>query len=308
MIVSVNEETVEELLALFDQIEGLLVELSANAIDLRPERVRWGSLQNRIYSKPTPITRAAARAGGLASLRAKHPPAEGDWWRLDSLVLERRRKSLIRTAATLLIVVGGGALLFWAINTIFPPDPAAVLMVETTADLDIFVRDQQWDGALEQVEATLEQLPDEPELWIWKTVLHERLGESEQAAQASAEAQELLADNLGQFWNVLGNTRFRVGDLAGAEDAANQALALNPDDAQAYFLLGGVAEAQGDIQTAMDMFNKTYELAEDSNPELAVIARVRLGQMLQQPVLPNEAATLTAVATPAVTPGVTPTP
>ena len=306
LIVTVDADTVEELLVLFDTIEGSMVTLSQGAIDLRPEQTRWISLQNRIYSTPTPITRAAAKAGGLASLRAKHPPAEGDWWRLDGIVLERRRKSALRTLSTVLIVVGALGLVYWAVNTLFPPDPDAVLMVETTSDLDIFVREQQWDGALALVDARLEQLPDEPELWIWKAVLHEQLGQDEAAAEAAAEAKLLVPDNVGQFWVVLGNTRFQVGDLAGAEAAANEAIALDSEDPQGYFLMGGVAEAKGDIQTAMDMFDKTYELAEFSNPELAVIARVRLGQMLQQPSFPNQAATDTPGPTP--TPDPTPTP
>jgi tetratricopeptide (TPR) repeat protein len=298
LIVTVDETTVERLLVLFDDIERMFGELSQNEIDLRSEQVRWSSLQNRLYSKPLPITKAAARAGGMAKLRAKHPPAEGDWWRLDAIVMERRRRSAIRTIVTIVVIVLVMAGLYWAVNTLFPPNPDAVAMVEATSSIDTYVRVQDWDGALGVVERSLERLPNEPELWIWKTVLLEQLGDSEGANQALDEAKELLADVPSLLWVTLGNTRLQVGDISGADDAATQALAANSEDPQANFLKGNVAEATGDVTTAMDMYNKTYELAQDSNPELAVIARVRLGQMLQQPVLPFEASTETPVATP----------
>ena len=298
LIVTVDETTVERLLVLFDDIERMFGELSQNEIDLRSEQVRWSSLQNRLYSKPLPITKAAARAGGMAKLRAKHPPAAEDWWRLDAIVMERRRRSAIRTIVTIVVIVLVMAGLYWAVNTLFPPNPDAVAMVEATSSIDTYVRVQDWDGALGVVERSLERLPNEPELWIWKTVLLEQLGDSEGANQALDKAKELLADAPSLLWVTLGNTRLQVGDISGADDAATQALAANSEDPQANFLKGNVAEATGDVTTAMDMYNKTYELAQDSNPELAVIARVRLGQMLQQPVLPFEASTETPVATP----------
>jgi tetratricopeptide (TPR) repeat protein len=297
LIVTVDETSVERLLVLLDDIERMLEELSQSGIDLRSEEVRWTSLQNRLYSKPLPITRAAAKAGGMAKLRAKHPTAKGDWWRLDTIVMERRRKSAIRTVLTIVIATVVIAGLYWAVNKLFPPNPDAVAMVEATANIDTYVRTQDWEGALGVVDQSLQQLPNEPELWIWKTVLLERLGDNEGADQALAKAKELMAETPSLFWVTLGNTRLQVGDLAGVDDAVTQALATNPEDPQAYFLKGNLAEVNGDVTTAMDMYNKTYELAQDSNPELAVIARVRLGQMLQQPVLPFEAGTETPAAT-----------
>jgi tetratricopeptide (TPR) repeat protein len=291
MIVTVNQDNVEELLVLLDQVQQLLVDLSQEHGDLRPEQVRWQSLMNRVFSKPGPIVRAADKVGGLNRLRVKHPPAEAVWWHLDRLTAERRRKSAIRALATILITVGVVGAVYWAVNTLFPPDPDAVLMVETTADVDQFVREEKWVQALAIVDRTLEQLPNEPELWIWRSVLLEQLDVVDSAAEAQEEARELLVDNPAQFWVALGNTRFRVGDIEGAEEAGHQAVAANPDDPQGYFLLGGVAEAKNDIGTAVEMFNRTYELAENTNMELAVIARVRLGQMLQRPQMPDASAT-----------------
>ena len=49
-------------------------------------------------------------------------------------------------------------------------------------------------------------------------------------------------------------------------------------------MLGTVSELEGDTGAALELFEKTFELALESNTELAVIARVRMGTLLQRPV------------------------
>ena len=40
---------------------------------------------------------------------------------------------------------------------------------------------------------------------------------------------------------------------------------------------------EGDTAAALDFFDQTFELAIDTNSQLAVIARVRMGNLLQRP-------------------------
>ncbi len=290
LVVTVDRHTVEELLVLLDAIRQRFVDLSADGVDLRPEDVRWRSIHNRLMSKPGPIVKAAAAAGGYASLRAKHPPAEDIWWHLDSFVAQRRRKAALRLVTTIVAIVAGAAILYYAINTLFPPDPTAVRMVNATSSISQLIQQERWDDALAVVDEALTELPDEPELLLWRTVLLARLGRSEEAATALDKAQNAYPGSPALFWTSLGNTRFQAADLDGAEAAGQQAIALDPDEPQAYLLLGGLAEMRGDMNTAIEMFEKTVSLAEESSPELVVIAKVRLAQVLQRPNLPTPSA------------------
>jgi tetratricopeptide (TPR) repeat protein len=283
LVVQVDRSTITELLTLLDSIDAQIEMLEAEGTDLRSEQNRWQGLLRRINNKPDGIAHAANAAGGFEKLRAENPPAESFWWHLDREIARRRVDSVRRMVITLVTIVVVAAVAYFAINYFFPPDPEAVLMVETTNGIDRLMMEQRWQEALELVQSARQQLPDNPELMVWEGVLHERLGNSEAANVALAEAHAALAETPIQFWIYLGNNRLRAGDIEGAQAAGDEAVKLDPNDPQATFLLGGVAEAQGDYPMAISYFEQTSELAEGTNPQLSVIARVRMGQLLQNP-------------------------
>lgn len=296
-VVNLTAANVEEYLLLLDQIEIHLTELTTDAADLRPEWGRWESLTSRLQSKPEPLVAAATKVGGLAQLRQKHPPATGFWWELDKEVAHRRAQSVKRSVTTfaiILVVVFGG---WWTLNTFFPPSPEAVQMLETNSQLEELIAQQRWEEALAVVETAQQTLPDEIELVLWEVVFAEQLGDMERAQHAFARAQALLPDHPVELLVQLGNQRLQVGNFAGAQAAGNEALATDPENAQATFLLGSVAEATNDVTTAIAMFDRTFTLAEDDNPQLAVIARVRMGNLLQRAPAMDTSSTLSTTGT-----------
>lgn len=299
LIVQLSGQNAEEFLLLLDQIEHAFEQLAKDGIDLRPEEVRWQSLLNRLDSKPERVVNAAAVAGGLAELRRRHPPAESFWWKLDSIVVERRKRAVKRGLLTTGALILAVALLLWGINFFFPPNPQAVAMVEATNQIDRLIGEQRWDEALAVVQQARQKLPNEPELAVWEVVLYERMDKPDEAAAALAAAKTLYTAAPVQLWIALGNDRMMVGDLDGADAAAQEAVAIAPDEPMVTFLQGGIAEARGDIPRAIAFFQRTSELAGDDNAQLNVIARVRMGNLLQRP---------DAFNSPAATPTASPTP
>ena len=298
LIVQVDGSNVVELLTLLDKIEQQFETLASDNSDLRSEQSRWDGLLSRINSQPGPIVHAAKVAGGFQKLRAANPPAESFWWHLDREVARRQVNSIRRMLTTLVVLVVVAVGGYYAINRFFPPDPEAVLMVETTNGIDRLVTEQRWQEALELVQAARTQVPDNVELMVWETVLYERLGNDAQAATAWQAAQTASAGQPIQASIYLGNNRLRVGDVEGALAAANEALVIDANNPQVYFLLGNIAETQGDIAVAINYFEQTYQLAEGANPQLAVIARVRMGQLLQSPGPINPSGTTTTTTAP----------
>ena len=282
LLVNPTANTIEHLLTLLDKIDEMFEALSATSSDLRAEKGRWEGIISRISRKPGPIATAASSAGGLAALRTKHKPAESFWWHVDTEVSRRRKALFRRLTITVGTVVGVLALLLWGIQTFFPPSPEAILMLDTNSAMEPYMVEGDWAGARQVVEETLVTLPDEPELWLWDSIFSAQLGEESRAEESLAYAKELLTDNPIGFWVALANQRMQIGDLDGAEEAALAAIDTDPDEAQGYFVLASVAEFRGENRTAIDLFDQTFQLAEEDNPQLAVIARVRMGTLMQQ--------------------------
>lgn len=295
---SLTGDNVEEFLLLLDHLEEQLKQLEPSGLDMRPERTRLLSIHSRLERKPRELVSAASKAGGLATLRQRHPPATGFWWQLDGVVAAQRRKQfrrLFTTLGVIALVLGG---LYFVVETFFPPDPNVVAVSEATGRLTDYALTGDWEGALAVIDATKARLtvPD-VEILMWEGVVAERLGLQARSEAALAEARALVGEE-GEalYWVNLGNIQLMSNDLEAAQVAADRALALDENEAQAYFLLGSIAESRGDAQAAIVNYERTFELAADANPQLAVLSRIRLGTLLQsgagfQP-LPNASPTV----------------
>lgn len=297
-IARLDGSNIKAFLALLDQIEQTFVELGADTGALRAEEGRWEGLRNRINAKPQLLVNAAAYAGGLAKLRAQNPPATGPWWHLDAEVAQRRTQTLKRAGITIAAVVVVVAVALWGINAF---TPAAGSPATLTSQIEQLVTAQKLPAALAAVEKARQTAPNDPELLVWDAVLAEQLGDAARAKTSLAQAQQKFTGQPAAFWTLVGNHRQQAGNLPGAEQAANQALAIAPQDADATFLLGSVAEARGDTAQAANFFSKTIALAGNANPSLGVIAKMRMGNLTQrvEPLpVPAPAKTITQTLTP----------
>ena len=284
-VVQLRRDNVESFLQLLDGIEGRFLQLEPSGLDLRTEFTRWASLQSKLRREASRISRVLDLAGGLAQLRQDNLPAQGLWWHLDEVVAAARRHLIRRLGITTGTIVGFLAIVWVLLTFVFPPDPNTVLASEAISTLQQMAFEGRWDEALEVIVVAKAQLtqPD-PELLIWEGVIRDKLGQSDRAMEALAEAKELVpAGKLVSYWWTVGSVWLSVVDVEKARSAANEAIAFDASDPQGYFLLASVAEVEGNTRCAIDLFDKTFQLAAESNAQLAVIARVRMGSLLQRP-------------------------
>ncbi len=285
MIVQLRRNNVEQFLQLLDRIELRFVELESYGLDLRPEFTRWASLHSKLRREAGRIMRVVDVAGGLDNLRQANPPAEGFWWHLDAVVAESRRRLLRRLGITLGTIVSLLVVVWILLTFVFPPDPNTVVASEAISTLQQLAFEGRWEEALAVIEEAKSQLtqPD-AEILIWEGVIRGKLGQDERAREALAEAKSLVPPGkLVAYWWSLGSVQLSVGNVEEARHAAFEAISLDDADPQGYFLLASVAEVIGNTVCAVDLFEETFQLAADSNPQLAVIARVRMGNLLQRP-------------------------
>ena len=284
-ILQLRRDNAETFLVLLDSIEECFSQLESSGLDLRPEHVRWLSLQGKLRSDAGRIVRVLDSAGGLRQLRKRSSPAQGMWWRLDEVVAANRRHLMRKVGATF----GAAALfvaMFWALFEFIPVDANTVIASEAITSVRQLTLEENWGDALAVIEEAKHELtqPD-AELLIWEAVVRDRLGQGEIVDDTLAKAIALIdPDQKTAYWWTLGTTYVAVGNLEKARMIGEDTIRLYPLDPQGYFLLGTVSELEGDTGAALELFEKTFELALESNTELAVIARVRMGTLLQRPV------------------------
>jgi len=284
-ILQLRGDNAESFLMLLDSIEECFSQLESSGLDLRPEQSRWLSLQGKLRGDAGRIVRVLDNAGGLRQLRKRNSPAHGMWWRLDEVVAANRR-NLIRKFGMTFGTVAVFVAMVWALFEFIPVDANTVIASEAITSVRQLTLEENWSDALAVIEeAKYELTQPDAELLIWEAVVRDRLGQDEMVDDTLAEAIALIdPDQITAYWWTLGSAYLTVGDLEKARKIAEDAIRLYPLDPQGYYVLGTVSEMEGDTGAAIELFEKTFELAIESNTELAVVARVRMGTLLQQPV------------------------
>ncbi len=282
LLVKVNGGTIERTLKLLDKAYLQMVALRDQGVDVKAEEGLWSGFEVKLQESASEFVRAARARGGLESLRQQFAQTEGLWWQLDEVYRAQNRRSLFK-ALRWLGTIGGLFLIVWIVLTyVIPPDETTVLLTDITYELEKTIDARDFEASREIVEDGLVRADNAVELLLWASVIAEQLGKPEEAEAYRTEAFKTDVPP-ARLWVSLGNNRLRAGDVDGAECAALTALELEDTNAQAHFLIASIAEMLGNIERAIEYFNLTYDLAERRQPQLAVIARVRMGNMMQSP-------------------------
>jgi tetratricopeptide (TPR) repeat protein len=108
------------------------------------------------------------------------------------------------------------------------------------------------DRAQDAIPLYFQALELTPTLWEMRTGLVEALMATKQCPVAKALLQELLAErpHAGQVHYQLGKVCFALNEMDSAIRHFEQAIALNPDDADKRYWVGGIKQTMGDIDAA----------------------------------------------------------
>jgi tetratricopeptide (TPR) repeat protein len=107
-------------------------------------------------------------------------------------------------------------------------------------------------GALTAVEVYRQNYPTDPDAELTTALILAQTGDR---AQARDRLEALVARDplVGEAWLLLGRIYLEEGDIQRAAEAASIALALKTDE-RSRLLAGQVAEAQGDLKTALSAY------------------------------------------------------
>ncbi len=133
--------------------------------------------------------------------------------------------------------------------------------------------------ARDQAELGREHLrrePDDPrvELELARWDLDDGLtGQAEQRLSDLAARKGLPGSLLAEVWTVAAELRDRIGDVGGAQEAADIALSHDPSSAGPYRVLAGLAERRGDVEGALEQLRRAWGMNPTDIGLLMAVAR-----------------------------------
>lgn len=284
---------VPELFAWLDEIMAMWPELEAWGGDLRAERARWETLQAQVQRRGRQLLRAWPQTPALAELRQiVSPSTDRWWWWLDERLAQLRRQRVRRAATLAAVVLLAGSVLTFVLSRAFPVDPVVRTVYRLQGEIEQALRtgEQGYAAARDLAEQAVAVAPDDPDLRVLLGVAYQVLNEPERAAEQWAVARSLLSED-ADFLLRRGSTYLMFGRPQEALQDEQAAIDLQPDNAPAHYFLGLALEGTGQYRAAIEAYTRAAELAEQSNPQLVVLARTRLAALLQQPAAPPASAT-----------------
>ncbi len=271
-----EEAAALDLLRTLDQIWAFLPALEREGVDVRAELGRWEALQRAVRARASVI---AVRIGAWTAARQQAQAVpERWWWYLDAAhAAARRRLWLRRTGAAAALILVVVALVMF-LRARFPVDPNVAAAQDRRLQAERHVANGEWAAALEQFGQAAAFTPNDPEVLIWQGVASEQMGQ--EAEPFYAQAQALLGDPV-RFYIERGFIRLQANQPLESERDAQAALALDAGSAQAAYVLAGALEMQRRLAEAIEAYNRTAVLADETDASLAAAARLRMGMLLQ---------------------------
>ena len=256
-----------------ERADALLETLQASGVDVRAEEGRADSLRGRLLGDAALLVRRANRAGIAGQLASSSL-----WSEMCALVAAQRARShrnwLIGGTVTVIMAL----LLFVVLPRVFPTPPSA-----NTITVSQIAAQGDFKGALDRALAEQQQAPNDQQIGVWIGGLQQKLGMQQEAEASWQAARTLTADDLTFYSNRIG-VALSLGDTASAERDAATLQKLPGGAAVGMYFLGAVREAQQRYGDAMTAYEAASKIASDENkPELVVMARTRLGALMQTP-------------------------
>ncbi len=270
--------------ALLDEATDMLHVLLEKGGALQGEEARLATLSGRLERKASAFMKAIGGAEALAAARtaAGNPPAERWWWHMEQVVARQQQAMFRRLVRYAAIGVAVLIALFLIYQQFFAPDPAVSAKLQHLTNAEAAAQEQDYQGALAEVELALTAIPDAAESLVLRGVL--RLIEGDEAAATAdfGAAKTALGDQADDLPLLRAQTYLRIGLPQDALRELEAALAETPDSAVGYYLQGIAYQALNHLESAVASFEQAADLANASgNSQIEAMARVQMAQVMQ---------------------------
>jgi len=304
-------EAALEAFRLRDKIEDLVVKLQESHVDIRAELTRLASADSLLQGSASKFVKELKASGGLAAVRAReNPPQERWWWYIDVVLAAKNRKRIIGASITVGVIVIILVVVFVVVDKVAGPPPAFKEALSHITLAEGYLQSKDYDSAIREYEMAATLTP--PELRMTPTVppvagtpqsmapvyanadpqiylaaLYAIKGRDLDATSMEKAAERVMGSREGVL-EALAQAFYNMNELEFASKTVDELLALNIDNARAYYIRGGIREMNGENEDALADFQHSAELAQAQfNSQLFAMAQTRYVNLLQRlPAMP----------------------
>jgi tetratricopeptide (TPR) repeat protein len=273
-----------EIPALFDEVETRLRTLDPESTGAKAVTAQLDMLGATFRKHLSAFLREIGDPERLdAARRQANPPAENWWWQPERLLAEERKTGVKNALRTLGIAAGIILVLVILYQTLLRPDPRVIAAMDARRETEqLIMVSADLAGALARVEQGLIEAPGDGELLVLKGCVLTLMGGREQEAATAFEesekalgSREMMLLQRAQTFSILMQPEL-------ARQFAQEAIALNPQSAQGYLILGQALEDIKDLNGAYQAYEQASSLGmENNDPTSTAQARLKMGILLQ---------------------------
>ena len=271
-----------------DAAKKRLDQANLQGTDTRAETAQFESICAALRKDAGQFLRQVGGPSGLAAQREKkNSPEEHWWWYLDEVYVQSQKQSLLNSLRIVMIaaVVIGVAVLIYRL--FLTPDPKVIAVMNTQQSIEQYFTENDLNQALIEVDKGLGEVPDSPELLIYKAAILEAMGKAEEFASLFKQAQAIIQDA-----EIFTLNRAQVYLMMNKPEAASglleQYILEDSMSAKAFLLLGTAYEVQNDQLRAIDAYEKASTVGNETEDSATVAqARIKLAMLMQSFGLPQ---------------------
>ncbi len=288
---------------LLDEVGPLLSDLESSGANLLAEQTTLVEIREQLRAKaPVWLKEVGGPQVLLDARQSRSPQPEQWWWFLDESLQAQQKRRLLRG-----LTVGGIILVmlivaFFLVRLWANQNSTRGTVIGAGLDAEDQIRNGDLETALQTLEKGLAADPQDVDLLVFKGALLQIMDQDdaahqEDAAQESFRLARAASASEEDFLLARSRRYLFMGLFESAYEDAQAMLEQDRSSAVGYMLMGQALDGLGRTSEALDAYDKSYDLAMESNqPEIAVAARMLYGQLLQQVPVIN------AQATPTVSP------
>ena len=273
---------------LFDQANDLLGELRSKGTNISSEMGQFNTLAAQFQKKKADFIHTIGGPQKLVETRQERKPSTEHWgWFVDIGLAEDNKRKTIRlvrslVAAILLLIIG-----IFVYRRFFAPDPLVQASYGHQTEAENALTEGDLETALDEVKNALMYTPEQPDLYVLEGIIYEALGQ-EKNAEASYSSAKGFYEQPEYFYNQRAILFLMLGEPQRAMEDTETALKINPESALAYLYQGQSYEKLGEINKAIQSYEKADDLAQQvDNVQLQAIIRINLSNAYQNISMPT---------------------